>query len=122
MPTTVKLEQLIIRQVYLIICDYTIKPSFNNTNNIRLSCLTYSFEFIHFGYQTTSIIINNSNMFSVATGLVICTVNFADESPSARLNSLKKEKFDKIPERLDCCHGPEQIPERLDWCQGPKQG
>ena len=35
MPTTVKSEQLVLRQVYLIICDYTIKPSFNNANNAR---------------------------------------------------------------------------------------
>ena len=75
----VKSEQLVIRQVYLIICDYIIKP-------------------------TTDIIINNSNRL---LGLLYVHVDFADESPSAGLNSIKKEKFDKIPERLDCCHGPE---------------
>ena len=46
-------------------------------------------------------------------------VDFADKSPSAVLNSLKKE-FDKIPERFDCCYGPEQIPERLDYCHNPE--
>ena len=50
----------------------------------------------------------------------IVHVDFADESSSAGLNSLKKE-FDKISERLDCCHGPEQIPERFDYCHGPEQ-
>ena len=31
-PTMVKSKQLIIRQVYLNISDFTIKPSFNNAN------------------------------------------------------------------------------------------
>ena len=48
-------------------------------------------------------------------GLLYVHVDFADESSSAGLNSLKK-KFDKIPVRLDCCYGPEQIPEKLDNC------
>ena len=44
-------------------------------------------------------------------GLLYVHVDFADESPSAGLNSLKK-KFGKIPVRLDCCYGPEEIPEK----------